>query len=76
MLSDGAHWIQTACEETLAGPEVTFILDLLHALDCAAAVRNLTPDEGERTACKGWIGEQPDAGQVDQVIAIPEPHRR
>ena len=23
-----------------------------------------------------WTGEQPDGGQVAQVIAIPEPHRR
>ena len=76
MLSDGAPWIRTACEETLAGPEMTFILDLLHALDCAAAVRDAAPDEGERTACMDWIGERLNAGQVAQVIAILEPHRR
>ena len=77
MLSDGAPWIRTVCEETLAGPEMTFILDLFHALDCAAAaVRDAAPDEGERAACMDWIREQPDTGQVAQVIAIPEPHRR
>ncbi len=73
VLSDGAPWIRTVCEETLAGPEMTFILDLFHALDCAAAVRDAAPDEGGRTAGMDWIREQPDAGQVAQVIAIPEP---
>ncbi len=78
VLSDGAPWIRTVCEETLAGPEMTFILDLFHALDCAAAaaVRDAAPDEGGRAACMDWIREQPDAGQVAQVIAILEPHRR
>ena len=77
VLSDGVPWIRTACEETLAGPEMTFILDLFHALEyAAAAVRDVTPDEGERTACMDWIREQLNAGQVTQVIAILEPHRR
>ena len=37
MLSDGAPWIRTACEEILAGRKVIFILDLFHALTSAAA---------------------------------------
>ena len=77
VLSDGAPWIRTVCEETLAGPEMTFILDLFHALEyAAAAVRDVTPDEGERAACMDWIREQLNAGQVAQVIAVLEPHRR
>ena len=77
VLSDGAPWIRTTCEEILAGPDMTFILDLFHALEKAAdAVRDVTPDESERTACMDWIREQLNAGQVAQVIAILEPHRR
>ena len=67
--------ILTACEETLAGPDMTFILDLFHALEYAA-VRDATPDEGKRTVCMDWIREQLNAGQAAQVIAILEPHRR
>ena len=76
VLSDGAPWIRTACEEILAGPDMTFILDLFHALEKAAdAVQDLTADEGERTACLDWIRERLNAGQVAQVIAALEPHR-
>ena len=76
VLSGGAPWIRTVCEEILAGPEMTFILDLFHALDfAAAAVQAVTPDEGERTACVDWIREQLDAGRVELVIAALMPHR-
>ena len=55
---------------------MTFILDLFHALDfAAAAVQVVTPDEGERTACMDWIREQLDAGRVELVIAALMPHR-
>ena len=76
VLSGGAPWIRIVREEILAGPEMTFILDLFHALDfAAAAVQAVTPDEGERMACMDWIREQLDAGRVELVIAALMPHR-
>ena len=40
------------------------------------AVQAVTPDEGKREEWMDRIREQLNAGQVAQVIAIPEPHRR
>ena len=70
VLSDGAPWIRTTCEEILAGRKVIFILDLFHALTCAAAaVQTLTPDKGKRKLRMDWIKAQLNAGRVAQVIA-------
>ena len=76
VLSDGAPWIRTVCEEILAGREMTFILDLFHALEqAAAAVQAAAPDERERKACMDRVKELLDAGQSAQVTAALEPWR-
>ena len=76
VLSDGAPWIRTVCAEILPGRKTTFILDLYHALEyAAAAVQAAAPDEGERKAWMGWIRKQLDAGRVDRAIAALKPHR-
>ena len=68
VLSDGAAWIRTVCEEILPGRKTTFVLDLYHALEYAsAAVQAAAPDEDERKAWMGWIRKQLDAGRVDRV---------
>ena len=70
VLSDGAPWIRTACEEILAGRKVIFILDLFHALTYAtAAAQALTPDKGKQKLRMDWIKAQLNAGRVAQVIA-------
>ena len=77
VLSDGAPWIRTVCEEILPGRKTTFILDLCHALEyAAAAVQAAEPDEGRREAWMDWIRKQLDAGRVDLVIADLKPYRR
>ena len=76
VLSDGAPRIRTVCEEILPGRKTTFILDLCHALEyAAAAVRAAAPDEGERKAGMGWIRKQLDAGRVDRAVAALKPCR-
>ena len=70
VLSDGAPWIRTVCAEILPGRKTTFILDLYHALEyAAAAVQDAAPDEGERKAWMDWIRKQLDAGRVDRAVA-------
>ena len=41
VLSDGVLWIWTVCEEILPRRNVTFIFDLFHALEYAAAMQAL-----------------------------------
>ena len=73
VLSDGAPWIRTVCEEILPGGKMTFILDLYHVLEYASdAVQAAAPDEGER---EEWIREQLNAGRVDRIIAALKPSR-
>ena len=77
VLSDGAPWIRIVCEEILPGRKTTFILDLCHALEyAAAAVQDAAPDEGKRAAWMERIRKQLDAGRVDRVIADLKPYRR
>ena len=65
VLSDGAPWIRTVCEEILPGRKTTFILDLCRALEYAsAAVQAAAPDEGRREAWMDRIRKQLDAGRV------------
>ena len=53
VLSDGAPWIQTSCEEAFPGRKVIFVLDQYYALDCTdAAVKAVTPSESKR---KDWM---------------------
>ncbi len=76
MLSDGAPWIRNVCEEVLAGTGTTFILDLFHALDCAAAaVRALVPDRDGRKARMESIKARLNDGRVDLAVADLKPHR-
>ncbi len=76
MLSDGAPWIRNVCEEVLAGTGTTFILDLFHALDCAAAaVRALVPDRDGRKARMESIKARLNDGRVDLAVAGLKPHR-
>ena len=76
VLSDGAAWIRTVCEEILPGRKTTFVLDLHHALEYAsAAVQAAAPDEDERKAWMGWIRKQLDAGRVDRAVAALKPYR-
>ena len=77
VLSDGAHWIRNTCEEAFPGQEVTFVLDLFHALDCAdAAMKAAAPRESERKDWIKTIKNQLNAGRVDDVIADLETYRR
>ena len=77
VLSDGAPWIRTVCEEILPGRKTTFILDLHHALEYASdAVQAAASDEGRREAWMDWIRKQLDAGRVDWVVAALKRHRR
>ena len=76
VLSDGAPWIRTVCEEILPGRKTTFVLDLYHALEyAAAAVQDAAPDEGKRAAWMERIRKQLDAGRVDRAVAALKPHR-
>ncbi len=76
VLSDGAPWIGTVCEEILPGRKTTFVLDLYHALEYAvAAVQDAAPDEGKRAAWMERIRKQLDAGRVDRAAAALKPHR-
>ena len=76
VLSDGAPWIRTVCEEILPAGKTTFILDLYHALEYAsAAVQAAAPDEGRREAWMDWIRKQLYAGRVDLAVADLKPHR-
>ena len=73
VLSDGAPWIRTVCEEILPGRKTTFVLDLCHAFEYASdAVQAAAPDKGKR---KAWIRKQLDAGRVDRAVAALKPHR-
>ena len=77
VLSDGAPWIWTVCEEILPGRKTTFILDLCHALEYAsAAVQAVTPDKGKQEAWMDWIRKQLDAGRAERVVAALKRHRR
>ena len=80
VLSDGAPWIRTVCEEILPGRKTTFILDLCHALEyAAAAVQAAEPDKGRREAWMDWmdwIRKQLDAGRAERVVADLKPYRR
>ena len=76
VLSDGAPWIRTVSEEILPAGKTTFILDLYHALKyAAAAVQDVTPDEGRRAAWMERIRKQLDAGRVDLAVADLKPYR-
>ena len=61
VLSDGAPWIRISCEEIFAGRKVIFILELFHALTCAAAAQALTPDKCKQKLWMDWIKEQSNA---------------
>ena len=50
VLSDGAPWIRTVCAEILPGRKTTFILDLYHALEYAAAALKPHRDRSEDIA--------------------------
>ena len=77
VLSDGAPWIRTVCEEILPGRKTTFILDLYHALEYASdAVQAVTPDKGKQAAWMDWIRKQLDAGRAERVVAALKRHRR
>ena len=77
VLSDGAPWIRTVCEEILPGRKTTFILDLCHALEYASdAVQAVTPDKGKQEAWMDWIRKQLDAGRAERVVAALKRHRR
>ena len=76
VLSDGVPWIRTVSEEILPAGKTTFILDLCHALEyAAAAVQAAAPDEDKRTAWMERIRKQLDAGRVDLAVADLKPHR-
>ena len=69
--------IDSARAAGVAGRNVTFILDLFHALGyVAAADRDLPPDEGGPTVRMDRFKERLAVGQVAQVIAELKPHRR
>ena len=77
VLSDGAPWIRTVCEEILPGRKTTFILDLYHALEYAsAAVQAAAPDKGKQAAWMDWIRKQLDAGRAERVVAALKRYRR
>ena len=77
VLSDGAPWIRTVCEEILPGRKTTFILDLCRALEYAsAAVQAAASDEGRREAWMDWIRKQLDAGRAERVVAALKRYRR
>ena len=50
VLSDRARWIRTVCEVILPGRKTTFILDLYHALEYAAAAVKPHRDRSEDVA--------------------------
>ena len=76
VLSDGAPWIRTVCEEILPGRKTTFVLDLCHAFEYASdAVQAAAPDKGKRKAWMERIRKQLDAGRVDRAVAALKPHR-
>ena len=55
VLSDGAPWIRTVCEEILPGRKTTFVLDLYHACEYASdAVQAAAPDKA--SGRRGWRG--------------------
>ena len=61
---DGAQWIRNVCEEGVAGWNLTFILDLFHALeDAVVAVQALNPGqrrtEGMHELDQGAVGRRP-----------------
>ena len=82
VVSDGAEWIRSTCEEIFGGRKVTFVLDMFQCLEyAAAAVRTIHPDGAERdrryaeiraNIMEGWaakvVREGAGAGAVQRPV--------
>ncbi len=74
VVSDGAEWIRSACDEIFGGRKVTFVLDMFHALEYAAdAVRAILPAGAERDRRFGEVRADTGAGRVARAVRELEP---
>ena len=76
VVSDGAEWIRSTCDEIFGGRKVTFVLDMFHALEYAAdAVRSIHPAGAERDRRFAEVRADTGAGRAGKVVRELEPFR-
>lgn len=74
VISDGAEWIRTTCDEIFGGRKATFVLDMFHALEYASdAVKAIFPDKAERDRRFEEIKADIKAGRASKVIRDLDP---
>ena len=74
VVSDGAEWIRSACDEIFGGRKVTFVPDMFHALEYAAdAVRAILPAGAERDRRFEGIKADIMAGRAARAVRELEP---
>lgn len=74
VISDGAEWIRTTCDEIFGGRKATFVLDMFHVLEYASdAVKAIFPDKAERDRRFEEIKADIEAGRIAKVIRELDP---
>ncbi|MCY3672297.1 MAG: ISKra4 family transposase [Alphaproteobacteria bacterium] len=74
VISDGAEWIRSTCDELFGGGKVTFVLDLWHALEYASdAVKAILPEGAERDRRFAEVKADIEAGRAGKVVRELQP---